>query len=947
MSQVGAALRDKGAETLRQKGPTSRTAKTGWLAILLVVGFLCSALTTPGSAHALGLPRILLTITVAPVADSIGVGQTEQYTATGNYSDLSTKNLTADVSWSSSDTTAASISSGGLTTGLATGLSTITATDPSTSIAGTAILTVIPAVLLTITVAPVADSIGVGQTEQYTATGNYSDLSTKNLTADVSWSSSDTTAASISSGGLTTGLATGLSTITATDPSTSIAGTAILTVIPAVLLTITVAPVADSIGVGQTEQYTATGNYSDLSTKNLTADVSWSSSDTTAASISSGGLTTGLATGLSTITATDPSTSIAGTAILTVIPAVLLTITVAPVADSIGVGQTEQYTATGNYSDLSTKNLTADVSWSSSDTTAASISSGGLTTGLATGLSTITATDPSTSIAGTAILTVIPAVLLTITVAPVADSIGVGQTEQYTATGNYSDLSTKNLTADVSWSSSDTTAASISSGGLTTGLATGLSTITATDPSTSIAGTAILTVIPAVLLTITVAPVADSIGVGQTEQYTATGNYSDLSTKNLTADVSWSSSDTTAASISSGGLTTGLATGLSTITATDPSTSIAGTAILTVIPAVLLTITVAPVADSIGVGQTEQYTATGNYSDLSTKNLTADVSWSSSDTTAASISSGGLTTGLATGLSTITATDPSTSIAGTAILTVIPAVLLTITVAPVADSIGVGQTEQYTATGNYSDLSTKNLTADVSWSSSDTTAASISSGGLTTGLATGLSTITATDPSTSIAGTAILTVIPAVLLTITVAPVADSIGVGQTEQYTATGNYSDLSTKNLTADVSWSSSDTTAASISSGGLTTGLATGLSTITATDPSTSIAGTAILTVIPGTPVSTLSLSPARGRPHTAVIITGTGFVPGQNVTVTYMSGRRRPRLAKTVLCSTTVEIDGTFSCNAVIPRKRRAGRAGQKSLVATEQNGTQATTTFTLA
>jgi hypothetical protein len=189
--------------------------------------------------------------------------------------------------------------------------------------------------------------------------------------------------------------------------------------------------------------------------------------------------------------------------------------------------------------------------------------------------------------------------------------------------------------------------------------------------------------------------------------------------------------------------------------------------------------------------------------------------------------------------------------------------------------------------------------------------------------------------------------LPRILLTITVAPVADSIGVGQTEQYTATGNYSDLSTKNLTADVSWSSSDTTAASISSGGLTTGLATGLSTITATDPSTSIAGTAILTVIPGTPVSTLSLSPARGRPHTAVIITGTGFVPGQNVTVTYMSGRRRPRLAKTVLCSTTVEIDGTFSCNAVIPRKRRAGRAGQKSLVATEQNGTQATTTFTLA
>ncbi len=148
---------------------------------------------------------------MAPVTQSIGVGQTEQYTATGLYSDLSTKNLTSSVTWSSSDGTAASVSTGGLATGLATGASTITATDPATKIAGTAVLTVTPAVLLSISVAPVADSIGVGQTEQYSATGLYSDLSTKNLTSSVTWSSSDGTAASVSTGGLATGLATGAS----------------------------------------------------------------------------------------------------------------------------------------------------------------------------------------------------------------------------------------------------------------------------------------------------------------------------------------------------------------------------------------------------------------------------------------------------------------------------------------------------------------------------------------------------------------------------------------------------------------------------------------------------------------------------------------------------------------------------------------------------------------
>ena len=843
---------------MRQWGRTSRTAKKGLLSILIFVGLFGSALTISRSAQALGLPRVLLSISVAPVADSIGVGQTAQYTATGLYSDLSMKDLTSSVTWSSSDTTTASISSGGLATGLATGLSTITATDPSSLIDGTSVLTVTPAVLLSISVAPVADSIGVGQTAQYTATGLYSDLSMKDLTSSVTWSSSDTTTASISSGGLATGLATGLSTITATDPSSLIDGTSVLTVTPAVLLSISVAPVADSIGVGQTAQYTATGLYSDLSMKDLTSSVTWSSSDTTTASISSGGLATGLATGLSTITATDPSSLIDGTSVLTVTPAVLLSISVAPVADSIGVGQTAQYTATGLYSDLSMKDLTSSVTWSSSDTTTASISSGGLATGLATGLSTITATDPSSLIDGTSVLTVTPAVLLSISVAPVADSIGVGQTAQYTATGLYSDLSMKDLTSSVTWSSSDTTTASISSGGLATGLATGLSTITATDPSSLIDGTSVLTVTPAVLLSISVAPVADSIGVGQTAQYTATGLYSDLSMKDLTSSVTWSSSDTTTASISSGGLATGLATGLSTITATDPSSLIDGTSVLTVTPAVLLSISVAPVADSIGVGQTAQYTATGLYSDLSMKDLTSSVTWSSSDTTTASISSGGLATGLATGLSTITATDPSSLIDGTSVLTVTPAVLLSISVAPVADSIGVGQTAQYTATGLYSDLSMKDLTSSVTWSSSDTTTASISSGGLATGLATGLSTITATDPSSL----------------------------------------------------------------------------------------IDGTSVLTVVPGTPVPTLSMSPSSGRRHTAVSITGTGFSSGQIVTVTYMSGRKRPKVAKTVLCSATVENDGTFSCNAVIPRKHRAGRPGQKSVVATEPNGTQASTTFTL-
>ena len=162
--------------------------------------------------------------------------------------------------------------------------------------------------------------------------------------------------------------------------------------------------------------------------------------------------------------------------------------------------------------------------------------------------------------------------------------------------------------------------------------------------------------------------------------------------------------------------------------------------------------------------------------------------WASSDTATASISTAGLATGAGTGATDITATDPSSLVQGTAVLTVTPATLVSITVSPVADSIAQGKTEQFTATGTYSDLSTENLTDSVTWASSDTATATVSTTGLATGVGTGAATITATDPSSLINGTAALTVTPATLVAITVSPTVDSIASGQTEQFTRHGD---------------------------------------------------------------------------------------------------------------------------------------------------------------
>src|SRR5665213_1678152 len=189
------------------------------------------------SAQALGTP-MLLSITVTPALTSIAQGQTQQFTATGLFSNLSTQNLTNSVTWSSSKGLLATVSnvlgSEGLATGLAPGLSTITASDPSALLSGTSALTVLPAVLTAITVTPALTSIAQGQTQQFTATGLFSNLSTQNLTNSVTWSSSTGLLATVSnvlgSEGLATGLAPGLSTITASDPSALLSGTSALTV---------------------------------------------------------------------------------------------------------------------------------------------------------------------------------------------------------------------------------------------------------------------------------------------------------------------------------------------------------------------------------------------------------------------------------------------------------------------------------------------------------------------------------------------------------------------------------------------------------------------------------------------------------------------------------------------------------------------------------------------
>ena len=193
--------------------------------------------------------------------------------------------------------------------------------------------------------------------------------------------------------------------------------------------------------------------------------------------------------------------------------------------------------------------------------------------------------------------------------------------------------------------------------------------------------------------------------------------------------------------------------GTSQVTATSHPGGKSDTAILTVTcPTPVASVSVAPAAASVQVSGTVQLTATpkdANGTPLSGRTVT----WASSNTSVASVTGSGLVTGAAAGSATITATSEGHN--GTASITVANVPVASVSVSPATASLQVNGAVQLVATpkdANGTPLSGR----AVSWSSSNTSVATVSSSGVVTGAAAGAATITATSEGQS--GSATVTV---------------------------------------------------------------------------------------------------------------------------------------------------------------------------------------------
>jgi hypothetical protein len=440
--------------------------------------------------------------------------------------------------------------------------------------------------------------------------------------------------------------------------------------------------------------------------------------------------------------------------------------------------------------------------------------------------------------------------------------VPLGTAAQLKAIGIYPDGGTRDLTNTVHWMSYPAQVLSIDDSGLATARVTGAARIVAVSGSTR--GSTRVEVSGAALISIEVSSEKAEIPLGTAARVTATGHFTDGSTRAITSDVKWESSPFGRLAIDDSGLAAGTSTGLATIRASWGS--VRGAAMVEVSAAKLKSIQVTSDHPEIPVGRTAQLEAKGIFTDGSTRNITDIVTWTTVPTGIAGISGSGKATGRSTGLAKTIATRDG--ISGSAELRVTAPVISALEVIAPAKKMPLGTDQQLSAIGRFTDGSNRDLTNDCTWTSHATAVVSVERAGMARARRMGEAAVSATYSGVS--AEAVLSVIRAAPVSISVAPLNSTIPVAGSEQLVATESFTDGSTQVVTQSATWNSDKSAIAAINSSGVALGLQGGETGVEASLGS--LVGSATLIVQPVAAVGYFSHS--QSDADTTVRLTNTG-------------------------------------------------------------------------
>ena len=698
-----------------------------------------------------------------------------------------------EVKWSSDNTKVASVSSSGLVKAKYPGKATITATTLDGTKRTAVCVVTVTQPLTSISIAENAN-VPLGKTKQLKVTFTPSYATNKNVT----WASSDTTVVTVSSSGLIYGKKTGTATVHCFSADGGYSDSCEVRVyVPAT--GIKISKTSGSMWAGTTATLSATVSPSGATFKT----VRWSSSNTKVATVSSKGVVTAVAGGKCVITAQSYEGGHKATCTITVKQKVT---GVNIAKTSLSLYQTQTYTLKATVLPSTATNKT--VYYKSSNTSVATVDSAGRITAKTPGTATITVTTADGSYTAKCTVKVTKKISVSkITLDTTSKSIYKGKTYTIVATVYPSNASEQTVT----WKSSDTKVATVSSKGVVTGVKSGTAVISATTKDGGYVAKCKITVyqkVTAVKLNAS----SVSLAKGTSKTLKATVYPSDATNKN----VKWSSSNTSVVTVAQNGVITAKGPGTATVTVKTENGSFTANCNVTVyVPVTSIKLS----ATKLTMAKNTEKLIRATISPSSATN--SDVRWASSNTTVASVSQAGVVTAKQKGTTKITAFSNDGKVSATCIVTVIQQVTQ-VNLSATSVSLDVGKTKTIEATLQPDNATYKSVT----WKSSDKSVATVSSTGVIKALKAGVVTITATSKDKYASATCKVTVTqPATGIVLNYAKAAVRVGGYRVLKATVLpGNVTD-------ATVVWRSSNDKIATVDQNGVVTGKSKGTVYITA--------------------------------------------------------------------------------------------------------------------
>jgi uncharacterized protein YjdB len=425
-------------------------------------------------------------VSVSPATATVGLGSTQQLSATLAPANATNQNVT----WTSSNTAVATVNASGLVSAVSAGTTTITVKTVDGNKTATSAITVAAIPVASVIVSPTTASLYAGNTQQLSATIAPANATNKTVT----WSSSNTAVATVNSSGLVTAVSAGTANITVTTQDGSKTAIAAITVNANTNFTVyfykpsawgtgikiyywsalPTGVLADASWPGVNMTDAGNGWYSYTFTNVTSTNLIFNDGTSQSADLSRN--KTGWYMN-ATWYDSNPGTVVAVTGV-----------TLSPTTATLLVGATQQVTPTVAPATATNKTVT----YASSNTAVATVNSSGLITAVAAGSATITVTTQDGAKTATCAVTVTASnvAVTSVSLSPTTASLSVGGTQQLTPTILPANATNKSVT----YNSSNTAVATVNASGLVTAVANGTATITVTTVSGSKTSTAAVTV---------------------------------------------------------------------------------------------------------------------------------------------------------------------------------------------------------------------------------------------------------------------------------------------------------------------------------------------------------------------------------------------------------------------------------------------------------------------